>query len=40
MYPKWDFWFENLPSGNPGQSAKLKGTKERVTSYDFVKNVA
>jgi hypothetical protein len=19
MYPYWDFWFENKPSGNPGQ---------------------
>jgi hypothetical protein len=18
MYPNWDFWFENKPSGNPG----------------------
>jgi hypothetical protein len=18
IYPKWDFWFENMPSGNPG----------------------
>jgi hypothetical protein len=18
MYPNWDFWFENIPSGNPG----------------------
>jgi hypothetical protein len=18
IYPKWDFWFENIPSGNPG----------------------
>jgi hypothetical protein len=17
IYPKWDFWFENIPSGNP-----------------------
>jgi hypothetical protein len=17
MYPNWDFWFENIPSGNP-----------------------
>jgi hypothetical protein len=23
IYPKWDFWFENMPSGNPGvNSAK------------------
>jgi hypothetical protein len=19
IYPNWDFWFENKPSGNPGQ---------------------
>jgi hypothetical protein len=19
IYPNWDFWFENMPSGNPGQ---------------------
>jgi hypothetical protein len=18
IYPNWDFWFENIPSGNPG----------------------
>jgi hypothetical protein len=18
IYPNWDFWFENMPSGNPG----------------------
>jgi hypothetical protein len=23
-YPNWDFWFENLPSGNPGQRKESK----------------
>jgi hypothetical protein len=22
MYPNWDFWFENIPSGNPGDKAE------------------
>jgi hypothetical protein len=21
-YPSWDFWFENIPSGNPGPKRK------------------
>jgi hypothetical protein len=21
IYPNWDFWFENKPSGNPGVNA-------------------
>jgi hypothetical protein len=21
MYPNWDFWFENKPSGNPGRES-------------------
>jgi hypothetical protein len=23
IYPKWDFWFENRPSGNPGDLRSL-----------------
>jgi hypothetical protein len=23
MYPNWDFWFENKPSGNSGKSPKM-----------------
>jgi hypothetical protein len=22
IYPNWDFWFENIPSGNPGPQEK------------------
>jgi hypothetical protein len=22
IYPNWDFWFENKPSGNPGSEAE------------------
>jgi hypothetical protein len=25
MDPNWDFWFENKPSGNPGQGTKFLG---------------
>jgi hypothetical protein len=21
IYPNWDFWFENVPSGNPGRES-------------------
>jgi hypothetical protein len=24
IYPNWDFWFENIPSGNPGQQQQKK----------------
>jgi hypothetical protein len=24
IYPKWDFWFEKKPSGNPGQCVGRK----------------
>jgi hypothetical protein len=24
IYPKWDFWFENITSGNTGGKAKLR----------------
>jgi hypothetical protein len=23
MYPNWDFWFENKPSGNPALAADI-----------------
>jgi hypothetical protein len=23
MYPNWDFWFENIPSGNPARLPAL-----------------
>jgi hypothetical protein len=35
IYPKWDFGFENLPSGNPGNEGKTK----RMQSYIFVSRV-
>jgi hypothetical protein len=24
IYPNWDFWFENRPSGNPGYLHEMK----------------
>jgi hypothetical protein len=24
IYPKWDYWFENIPSGNPAQQVKIE----------------
>jgi hypothetical protein len=24
IYPNWDFWFENIPSGNPDIEPKKK----------------
>jgi hypothetical protein len=29
MYPNWDFWFENKPSGNPAWKPFLKGAQAR-----------
>jgi hypothetical protein len=28
IYPKWDFWFENIASGNPGAGVSLNVTKD------------
>jgi hypothetical protein len=30
IYPNWDFWFENRPSGNPGRAQRMK-----MGHYDF-----
>jgi hypothetical protein len=30
IYPKLDFWFENIPSGNPGGNAGFKKSPGRV----------
>jgi hypothetical protein len=32
IYPNWDFWLENIPSGNPGALAKevRKDESEKV----------
>jgi hypothetical protein len=29
IYPNWDFWFENKPSGNPVRNSKYKKTQKR-----------
>jgi hypothetical protein len=31
MYPNWDFWFENKPSGNPGGRERKK--EENLSPY-------
>jgi hypothetical protein len=28
MYPNLDFWFENIPSGNPGPSKMVANLKD------------
>jgi hypothetical protein len=30
IYPNWDFWFENKPSGNPGANAEISVFRIRV----------
>jgi hypothetical protein len=39
-YPKWDFWYEKIPSGNPDLQSNLRlsnvtGVKSWSQSYDF-----
>jgi hypothetical protein len=31
IYPNWDFWFENKPSGNPVRNSKYKKRKNVAT---------
>jgi hypothetical protein len=38
MYPHWDFWFDNKPSGNPDMQAGLSGWPYQLHS-DFLINV-
>jgi hypothetical protein len=35
LYPNWDFWFENKPSGNPGEKARFTrvGKKNLLKEY-------
>jgi surface antigen len=33
IYPNWDFWFENKPSGNPDGTSN--GSVEIKTSFKF-----
>jgi hypothetical protein len=35
IYPNRDFWFENLPSGNPAGKAALK----KVISWKFAETL-
>jgi hypothetical protein len=30
IYPSWDFSFENMPSGNPGNSSTKNGAKLKL----------
>jgi hypothetical protein len=39
IYPKWDFWFENEPSGNPAPShVKLDSSTGQIQGCHRVKN--
>jgi hypothetical protein len=31
IYQNWDFWFENVPFGNPGLNCKLMPRKDSAT---------
>jgi hypothetical protein len=35
IYPNWDFWFENKPSGNPVEntSCEARGTSPKSPSH-------
>jgi hypothetical protein len=37
IYPSWDFWFENKPSGNPGfvQLAAISASSEAIIKSEF-----
>jgi hypothetical protein len=31
IYPNWGFWFEKIPSGNPGHDKKRKPEASQIT---------
>jgi hypothetical protein len=33
MYPNWDVWFENKPSGNPGLGRPLCSTMHKTSGH-------
>jgi hypothetical protein len=33
IYPNWDFWFENVPSGNPGVEVVRGKMKKRAAAH-------
>jgi hypothetical protein len=35
IYPNWDIWFENIPSGNPGGQKNSKTQKRVCTLMDM-----
>jgi hypothetical protein len=39
LFPNWEFWFENIPSGNPGQVSKLHFRNHKLGSFKDNKNI-
>jgi hypothetical protein len=38
IYPNWDFWFENIPSGNPASKLLAVRKKYQRTVFKTRKN--
>jgi hypothetical protein len=36
IYPTWDFWLENKPSGNPGMDFYLAGRVTRLGEFSHL----
>jgi hypothetical protein len=36
IYPNWDFWFENMPSGNPAGERLCKTHRQRVEEKEVL----
>jgi hypothetical protein len=39
MFPNWDFWFENKPSGNPAAVKAYFSISDLVSTFLTLKNI-
>jgi hypothetical protein len=39
IYPKWDFWFENKPSGNPFLTSTLNPPSQDNTLINYTAEI-
>jgi hypothetical protein len=39
IYPNWDFWFENKPSGNPATSVLIRKLLSSVKNHPVVEKI-
>jgi hypothetical protein len=40
IYPNWDFWFENMPSGNPGSRQISSSDRHTLAPVKLIDNEA